>query len=818
MSADVGRGTDREETAERGYVGQSVPRVEDYEILTGHAEYTDDLAADDCRTLALVRSMYAHASIDGVDATAAAAHPACEAVVTGEDVAAAYEPMPCPIDGFEEPALAVDRVRGVGEPVAMVVVDGDRYLAEDVADLVEVEYDVLDHVVDPLEAREDEVVLHPDVGSNVAGAKEYTFGDVDAAFEAADHVVEGAYSWGRISGVPLETAGVIARYDPEEDRFVLDSNIQLHTLTNADVCATLGYPEEKVEIRSPAHVGGSYGTKIEQVTRYCALAGMASKAVEAPVKYVEDRYEHLQGGDAHSTDREYRVRLAVDDDGTIRGVDVWFVDDFGAFPRYATNQAMKPLSIATGAYDVDAVRYSLEAVLTNKTSQSPYRGFGIQPHNYALEAVVDRAAREIGMDPTELRRRNLVGPDQMPYPTATRNVYDSGDYPAALARVEELVAEEREEGGLLDPDVVEQRRREGKYRGVRPCVLVEPGVIQSDWRDHWTAGDVDWRERSVEDAFELPEHVWAVVRDDGTIRVDLAADSSGQGHRTIVAQLLADELGLDPDEIEVDYRSSAGTPANYGAAASRLAVMVSGAVAGVAGELIEGLERLAADVWECDVGDVVYRDGAVERLYGVRSLTLAELAAADAERDGESTAASYAYSEPSLDHPEFEEAILRKLPSYTTTSYAADAVVVEVDVRTGAVELLTFYSVRDCGTQLNPMIVEGQEHGGVVQGIGAALMEEFTYDEVTGQPQSVTMFDYLLPSIDTVPNLAFEHTETPSPFTENGAKGVGETGITDAPAAIACSIQAALEPFDVDVDYLPFTPDRVRGKLREAGQ
>jgi len=406
----------------------------------------------------------------------------------------------------------------------------------------------------------------------------------------------------------------------------------------------------------------------------------------------------------------------------------------------------------------------------------------------------------------------------MPYRTATRNVYDSGDYPAALDRVEALIAEEREPGGLLDPDVVERRREAGKYRGVRPCVLVEPGVIQSDWRDHWTAGDVDWRGRSVEDAFELPEHVWAAVREDGTVHVDLAADSSGQGHRTIVSQLLADELGIGPGDVEVAYRSSAGTPANYGAAASRLAVMVSGAIAGVADELIDGLERLAADVWDCDVADVAYRDGAIERLDGGSSLTLADLAAADAERDGESTAAYYAYSEPSLEHPEFEEAILRKLPSYTTTSYAADAVVVEVDVRTGAVDLLKFYSVRDCGTQLNPMIVEGQEHGGLAQGVGAALMEEFVYDADTGQPQAVTMFDYLLPSIDRVPEMAFEHTETPSPFTENGAKGVGETGITDAPAAIACSIQAALEPFDVVVDALPFTPDRVREKLRGAGE
>jgi carbon-monoxide dehydrogenase large subunit len=515
----------------------------------------------------------------------------------------------------------------------------------------------------------------------------------------------------------------------------------------------------------------------------------------------------------HSSDREYLVRLACDDDGTIRALDVNFVDDFGAYPRYPVNQTLKPLSVLTNAYEVENVRYSYELVLTNKTAQTAYRGFGVDPHLYALEMAVDEAARKAGVDPYEMRQRNLIPPEEMPYKLPSKNIYDSGDYPGALEELRETVEkEERTEGGLLDPDVVEQRRDEGKYRGVSYTIHIEPGVSGSDWTDRQRTDRDELEDRSREEVAELPEHLRGELREDGSLVAYLATDSSGQGHQTIVKQLLADELDLLPTDIEVTYLDSVDAPTEYGSAASRMAVMLSGAAEGLGKELVDNFEELAAQHWGLDRSEVIYRDGEVKRLDSEDSLGLADLAELD---DGEYTYAEYDYEHPATAFEEFDEAFTRKYPVYPTAAFAANAPIVEVDVETGHVELLKFYSLRDCGTQLNPTIVEGQAMGGLAQGIGAALMEEFSYDE-TGQPQAITLFDYLLPSVKNVPEMELLHTETPSPFTATGAKGTGEGGMIDGPASVAASINRALEPFGVVTDEIPATPHRLRRKLRES--
>jgi carbon-monoxide dehydrogenase large subunit len=422
------------------------------------------------------------------------------------------------------------------------------------------------------------------------------------------------------------------------------------------------------------------------------------------------------------------------------------------------------------------------------------------------------------MDPTELRRRNLVEADQMPYRLPSHNIYDSGDYPAALDRIEQIVEEEeRGEGGLLDPDVVEAKREDGKYRGTQPAVIIEPGVSGSDWTDRQRSDRDALPDRDREDVDELPEHFRVAVEDDGTVQAWLATDSSGQGHQTLVAQLLADELGVLPSDVEVDYLDSVEAPTEYGSAASRMAVMLSGATVGACDRLTANLEELAAREWDCDVDAVSYRDGGVDRPETGDRMDLAALASRDDPEDpGDRLAyATYDYPHPATMVEDFDEALRSKYPVYPTAAFGANAPIVEVDVDTGEVEILKFYTVRDCGTMLNPMIVEGQAHGGIAQGIGAALMEEFGYDEDSGQPQAVTMFDYLLPDIETMPDVEMEHTETPSPFTETGAKGVGEGGMIDAPASVATSINRALEPLGVTADALPFTPDRVRERVRD---
>ena len=812
--SEVGPGEDAE-TERESFVGTGLERVEDRRILTGDAEYIHDKAPENAVHMALARSVHPHATIVDVDTSAAEDHPDCLAVLTGEDLQADYNPMPCGLNDFEEWSLAVDKVRFVGEPVVAVVAP-DRYAAEDLVDLVDIEYEQHEPVVDAMDAREDETVIHEDVGTNVPDGETLEFGEVDDAFEEADNVFEGEYSWGRISGVPLETAGVVAEYDTDDDAFDVDCNIQLHTLVDDTVYETLGYPPEKVNLEVPPDVGGSFGTKIA-IHRYCVLAAVASQQLDGrPVKFVEDRIENLQGGDMHSSDREYRVRLAYDDDGTIRGVDTWFVDDFGAFPRYPVNQALKPLSVVTNAYDVEHVRYDYELVMTNKTSQTAYRGFGVPAHLHALEMAVDEMAHELGADPVDVRQANLVQPDQMPHKIPTGNVYDSGDFPAALDRIQELVEDEEVcEGGLLDPDVVEAKREAGKYRGVSYTVHIEPGVSGSDWTDRQRTEKGALEEREREDVEELPEHFRIELEDDGTVQAYLATDTSGQGHQTLVTQLLADQLGVLPSDVEVGYLDSVTAPTEYGTAASRMAVMLSGATEGAAEALRHNCRQLAAEeAFGSALDDIVYRDGGVECQQTGERLDLAALADLDRGRGQRLTRVQYDYDHPTTELPEFDEALTKKFPVYPTAAFAANAPIVEVDTKTGEVDVLKFYSLRDCGTRLNPTIVDGQAHGGIAQGVGAALMEEFAYDD-EGQPQAITMFEYLLPSTTNMPDIELEHSETPSPFTATGAKGTGEGGMIDGPVAIASSINAALREHDFVTDQIPMTPHRVRSRLRD---
>jgi 2-furoyl-CoA dehydrogenase large subunit len=814
-SAGSGAVADKEDES---FTGTGLERVEDHRILTGEARYVHDITPEDCLHMALLRTTHPHACIESIDTSAAEDHPDCELVLTGADLREHYNPMPSGLKGFEEWSLAVEKVRFVGEPVAAVVAT-DRYAAEDVVDEISVTYETLDPVVDPRDALEDDTVIHEDIGTNVPDGEEYVFGDVHQAFADADNVVKGEYSWGRLSGVPLETAGVVAEYDVQDDAFEIDCNIQLHTLVDDTVYETLGYPPERVSLDVPPDVGGSFGTKIA-IHRYCCLAAMASQHLDGrPVKFVEDRIENLQGGDMHSTQREYEVQLAVDDDGTIRGLDVWFVDDFGAWPHYPVNQTLKPLSVLTNAYDIENVRYDYDLVLTNKTAQTAYRGFGVPAHLYALEMVIDEAARKLAFDPTAFRQQNFITPDQMPHELPSHNIYDSGDYPTALDTLRERVENrEKGDGGLLDAAIIEERREEGKYRGVSCTLHIEPGVSGSDWTDRQRSDRAALPERDREEVDELSEHLRCEITRDGTIRAFLATDSSGQGHQTIVTQLLADELGVLPSDIEVEYLDSVAAPTEYGSAASRMAVMLSGAAQGLGETLRANLQRLAAEEWGVGSEAVQYRDGAVERRDGGDRLTLAELADLDAggsRGSDPSTRASYEYEHPAAVRPEFDEALSNKYPVYPTAAFAVNAPIVEVDIETGEVDILEFYTLRDCGTQLNPVIVEGQAHGGIAQGIGAALQEEFAYDE-SGQPQAVTFFDYLLPSIENVPNIDMNHSETPSPFTATGAKGTGEGGMIDAPASVASSINQALEPLGVVADRIPATPNRIRARIRDA--
>lgn len=799
------------EKSNKSYTGESIPRLEDQDILTGQVDYIHDVDPPNSLEMALVRSPHAHARIVDIETEAAESLPGCELVLTAADLKANYEQMPGRL-GFSEWVLADNKVRFAGEPIA-VVVAVDRYTAEDAIDLIDAEYDLLDPVVRSEDATKDEVLVHENRGTNVADTDELLFGDVKEAFETADQVFEDEFSWGRISGVPLETAGVVAQYDADKDTFQIDCNMQLYTFNGNLISEALGYPEDSVSIRVPENIGGSYGTKIMAGIRYCVIASVASHILEQPVKFVEDRIEYLQGGDSHSCERNYTVRIAVESN-KITGLDISFVDNIGAFPRYPLPQAAKPLSVLTTVYEIPNVRYAYDLVMTNKVPQTAYRGFGVQQHTFAFEMMIDQAARELGKDTTQFRWNNMIQPEQMPYTLPSKNIYDSGDYPAALTRIEEIVDEnERCEGGLLNPDRLKELAEDDIYRGVQPTVVLEPSVGVIDYANRFEMGDEEIASFSRDEVVNYPEYLQGRVHSDGTVEVSLATGSAGQGHQTVVAQVMADGLGLSPANIEISYLDSVEAPDQFGAAASRMGVMFSSTAEVLSEELIDRIRERAAEIFDCASEQIRYEAGKVKNMRGDGKLSLSELVT----EGNDPLTAEAEYANPAFSMEEFDEAFVRKLPCYPATSYTADAPIVEVNAKTGEVDILKYYSLHDCGTILNPQIVNGQVEGAIAHGVGAALMEEFAYDE-EGQPLAITMFDYLIPTINEIPSMELEHRETPSPFTTTGAKGAGEGGTIAASATIPLSINKALEPLGVTVDSTPVTPNRIRQRIRESSQ
>ncbi|WP_340098670.1 xanthine dehydrogenase family protein molybdopterin-binding subunit [Salinibaculum salinum] len=843
------------------YVGTEYDRKEDQQIMTGHREYTHDRTPPNAGHAAYVRSPHPHARINDIDTSEAEEHPDCHAVITIDDYyEAGFAPMICGIQEWAEPPLAEGKVSYVGQCVAMVVAE-DRYTAEDIIDLVDVDYERLDPVVDEMEAREDETVIHSEMGpnapSNVAFDETFDLGEPDKMFEEADHVIEKEFEWNsRASGVPLETPGAVSEYNPHpedgEEKFHVWSNQQLHTWADVAIYAALDEPREEVRVEVPLTAGGSYGTKHATVYRHAVLTAAASKILDGkPVKYVEDRVEDLQGGDSASTDRTYKAKLAFNDDGEFLANDFWLADNFGAFPRFiCTNQVLKPLAIINGPYDVEHAKYEYEIVTTNKMPQTSYRGFGTPAHSFVWEMLVDEVADTLDMDPMEVRLRNYIEEEDMPYKTPSANTYGEGDYSATIERVWEK-AKEEQDGGMLDPDRIEELREEGIYRGAKPALVLEPGLGCYDYhtRQFVPRDELETyytpENRDFSDVVTMPEPLEAYIRGDGKVVVKISSDDQGQGHQTIASQLLADELGITPEQVLVPQQDNLDVASDVGSASSRMATVMSSAAIGL-GEKFRGqLEELGAEHWGpgCDIENVEYTEGGVElkSTEGIDPvdarheerlendfLSLAELVEIDKYMEtGDSffkpeaelkTYAYYEYPDVAYDNREwFEEAMIRKRPTYPSVSFAANVVIVDVDIETGEIEVPKVLSVRDSGRIINPKIAEGQFHGGIAQGVGAALQEEFGYTE-DGQPQTTTFFDMMLPSITNIPELDIDKQETWSVFTKSGAKGLGETGIMDIPASIATSVNDALQPLDVKMDEMPLTPDRIRDRVKDTAE
>jgi len=779
-------------TQSRFGVGASLPRKEDERHLHGRGQFVSDIKLPGTMEVAFLRSPHAHARIKRI-----AVPPAAE----GRVFTAADLPRVKPIrivshtPGAKSPAwppLATDRVRYVGEAIAACLAP-TRGEAEDLAQSVAVEFEVLEAVVEAGEAvRGAPGLVHDQWGDNLYIERVIEGGDIEAAARAADVRISRRYRMHRQSGAPLEGRGILAYRDHRLDEVVLYASTQTpHTLRVA-LGEILDLEERRIRIVAP-DVGGGFGPKARLYPEEVVLAALALE-LDHPVRWIEDRGEHLLTA-AHTRDHHYELTAYADRQGRILGIDARIIVDAGAYglwpqgPYQEANMAARSLP---GPYAIANFRARTFTVATHKAPLGPYRGVGRPGACFAIERTIDEVARAVGRDPLAVRIDNMIGPQAMPFATIAGMRYDSGDYPASVR----LCAE------LLDLPAVRARQSRGEPDGR----LVGIGFAAFTEQTAHGAAEVAARGAAIIPGFES---CTARILTDGSLVVMVGIQSHGQGLETTLSQVAAEELGIDPARISVRHGDTESTAFGFGTFASRSMVMSGGAVARASRMLRDKLCRIGAHLLQCDAGEVRCADGVVVGPRG--SVSIAEVArTAHLRMDGLPPG-----EEPLLDATATYE------PGISTGvfSYATHGAIVAVDPETGFVELLDFAVAEDCGTMVNPMIVEGQIRGGVVQGIGTALYEEIPYDKA-GQPLAGTLADYLLPGAPELPAIKIGHLHTPASATEYGMKGMGEGGAVAPPAAIANAVRDALAalgaPGGAEVNETPITPERVMAAIARA--
>jgi len=785
------------------WLGRSIERFEDAALLTGRGRFIDDLAVrPGTLHAAILRSSHAHAVIRSISTGAARAARGVAAVLTGANVAALSTSLVAAVKApIECWPIAVDKVRYMGEPVA-VVVAADRYLAEDALDLIEVEYDPLPANVDPLAAlAPDATVLHEALGSNLASDRSFRYGDPEGAFARAPHRIGIDVRYPRNSCTPIETYGVVAEYDPGEDAYDILANFMGPFSLHPVMARALKVPGNRLRLRTPPDSGGSFGVK-QGVAPYVVLIGVAARACGAPVKWTEDRLEHLAAS-VSATNRATRLEAAVDADGRIHALSWDQIEDVGAHlraPEPATLYRMH--GNLTGAYDIRHVAVRNRVVLTNKTPSGLNRGFGGPQMYYALERLMQRIALDLKIDPLDVIRRNLVTAGSFPYRTATGGLLDSGDYARALEGA-------IEDGGLAELKAWrETARAHGRIYGIGFAAVVEPSVSNMGYITTALPAD-ELRRGGAKNGAQAT----ATISLDpvGAVTVQIASAPQGQGHRTVVAQIVADVLGLKPRDVrvvsEVDTAKDAWSIAS-GNYSSRFAPAVGGAVHLASTRLRQRLARSAAAKLNVPADEVDFFDGrARARGNADNTLPFARLAASDhwspgAAPEGDHTLRETVFwTPPQLDAPNDADEINSSL----CHGFIFDFCGVEIDRDTGAVRIDKYVTMHDCGRVLHPAMVAGQITGGLAHAVGAAVYEEFAYAP-DGAFLSGSFADYLVPTTMEVPSPLILHMESPSPFTPLGAKGVGEGNCMSTPVCIANAVADALGVRDID---LPLTPAKL---------
>jgi carbon-monoxide dehydrogenase large subunit len=775
------------------YVGARVLRTEDAKFLTGRARYTDDVVLPGMVEAAFLRSQHPHARILRIDTTAARSLPGVVGVFTGEDINEVAGRFTSTVPGrsevhpLEQEMLPTDKVRHVGDAIAVVVAT-DRYVAEDAVDLIEVDYEVLAHVIDPEKALEPGApVIHDSLGHNNFAHIEYEHGDVDRLFAEADHVFSKRFHGGRFSPAPLETRAVVADYDVSTNELTVWTSSQTPHLVRTEISGPLGMPETKIRVIADA-VGGGFGLKC-QVFKEEVVIPAVSRLVGRPVKWIEDRYEHMSAS-VHSKEVITYLDIACDADGRFLAFKARFVGVNGAYqahPWTALVDAMTTAASLPSLYGIQAIRYEIDCPYTNKCMIGAYRGVGRTPGVSARESLMDDIARSLGIDPVELRLRNTI--EDPPSVSVTNARYDGGTYKECIERARDLV----------DYDGFRSRQAEARERGVYLGIGFVPYVEPTAWGS-------DMGKVNGYLAAEIFDAASVTIEPDGSVTVTCGLHNHGQGIETSLAQVTADQLGVRMENVKVLMGDTSSAVYGFGTHSSRSAVVGGGSVIRAAREVKAKLMNLAAHLMEVSPEDIEVYDGVVS-IKGIpqRSMTVAEVAVM-----------SYFGGRSRPDGVEPALTSTRSYDPLETWPNGCVVAEVEVDIETGRVQVVKFSSVEDCGVILNPMIVEGQTAGAVAQGIGGAIYEDLAYDEESGQFLAGTLIDYLYPSATEVPEMAFEHIETPSPVTEGGMKGMGEGGLAVSPAAVVNAVADALSPLGVVIDQTPVHPNYLLAKIREA--
>ena len=781
-----------------GIIGSAIKRREDPALLTGQGKYTDDFTLPGMAHAAIVRSPHAHARITGVDIRAAAAHPGVVAVYTGKDIAdsdiGGVVPVGWLLPDLKTPAhpiLAVDTVRYVGDGVAVVVAE-DRYIARDAADLVEVDYQPLDSVTDVLKAVADDAPqVHEEAPGNAAFNWQLGDGDVDAGFAAAAHTAEVDLRNNRLIPHAVEPRACLASFDATSGHLTLRVTTQNpHLLRLLMSLASLNLPEHKMRIIAP-EVGGGFGAKIHHYPDE-AIASWCAMQTGRPVKWVATRSE-TNLTDAHGRDHATTARIAVDSDGKILALRVDTHANMGSYlstfapavPTYLYGTLM------SGQYDIPAIRVTTVGVFTHTTPVDAYRGAGRPEATFVVERLMDLVANAAGLDPIEIRRRNFIPPDAFPYQTQVALAYDSGNYAGAMDRALEIVD--------YDELRAEQTRRrdagDTTLLGIGFSSFIEAcGLAPSAMVGSLGAQAGLWESSKVR------------VHPTGSVTVYTGSSSHGQGHETTFSQIVADRLQIDLDQIEVVHGDTREVQFGMGTFGSRSAAVGASALAVSLDKVIAKATKIGAHLLEASADDVELRDGQFQ-VKGVPSKTVGW---------ADVTLQAYlAHNIPEGIEPGLEETSFYD-PANFTYPFGTHICIVEIDSETGAVGIRRYVCVDDVGNVINPMIVEGQVHGGLAQGIGQALWEQAVYDD-NGQLLTATLLDYAVPRAHNLPFFETDRTVTPCPHNPLGVKGVGEAGSIASPAAVANAVIDALSPYGVTHLDMPYTPEKVWRAIHRNG-